>query len=133
MGLIFAKSEPRYIVTTIPLADVDLNIPPQAENHTETIIRPVPDDIHVMALMAHMHVRGKAFSFELITPDGKTETLLDIPRYDFNWQIRYGYRETKLLPKGSREKVTAVFDNSQTNPANPDPTETVHYGEQTHT
>jgi thiol-disulfide isomerase/thioredoxin/mono/diheme cytochrome c family protein len=114
MGLIFAKSEPQYVVTTIPLADVDLNIPPNAENHAETIIRPVPADINVMAYMAHMHVRGKAFNFELITPDGKTETLLDIPRYDFNWQIRYGYRDPKVLPKGSRVKVTGIFDNSKT-------------------
>ncbi|MEZ6034355.1 MAG: redoxin family protein [Planctomycetaceae bacterium] len=132
MGLIFADSDPQYVVTTIPLADVDLNIPPQAENHVETITRPVPADINVMAFMAHMHVRGKAFKFELISPDGTTETLLDIPRYDFNWQIRYGYREPRTLPKGSRVKVTGIFDNSQNNPANPDPTETVHWGEQTH-
>jgi len=132
MGLIFAKSEPKFVVTTIPLADVDLNIPPNAENHVETITRPVPNDIHVMALMAHMHVRGKAFSFELINPDGTTEMLLDIPHYDFNWQMRYGYREPKILPKGSRLKVTAVFDNSQNNSANPDPTDTVHWGEQTY-
>ena len=132
MGLIFAKSEPKYIVTTIPLADPDLNIPPGEANHIETITRPVPVDINVMAYMAHMHVRGKAFKFELTTPDGKTETLLDIPRYDFNWQLRYDYREPKVIPKGSRVKVTAVFDNSDGNPANPDSTKTVHWGQQTY-
>ena len=132
MGLIFAKAEPKYVVTTIPLADVDLNIPPHAANHVETITRPVPADINVMAYMAHMHVRGKSFNFELTTPDGKTETLLDIPRYDFNWQVRYDYREPRVIPKGSRLKVTAAFDNSEGNPANPDPTETVHWGEQTY-
>lgn len=132
MGLIFAKSEPKYVVTTIPLADPDLNIPPHAANHMETITRPVPTDINVMAYMAHMHVRGKSFNFELTTPDGKTETLLDIPQYDFNWQLRYDYREPKVIPKGSRIKVTAVFDNSEGNPANPDPTQTVHWGQQTY-
>ena len=132
MGLIFAKSEPKYEVITIPLADPDLNIPPHAANHVETITRPVPTDISVMAYMAHMHVRGKSFNFELTTPDGKTETLLDIPRYDFNWQLRYDYLEPKVLPKGSRVKVTAVFDNSENNPANPDPTKTVHWGQQTY-
>ena len=131
MGLIFAKSEPQYVVTTIPLADPDLNIPPHAANHVETITRPVPTDISVMAYMAHMHVRGKSFNFELTTPDGKTETLLDIPRYDFNWQLRYDYLEPKVIPKGSRVKVTAVFDNSESNPANPDPAKTVHWGPQT--
>lgn len=132
MGLIFAKSEPKYEVITIPLADPDLNIPPHAANHVETITRPVPTDISVMAYMAHMHVRGKSFNFELTTPDGKTETLLDIPRYDFNWQLRYDYLEPKVIPKGSRVKVTAVFDNSEHNPANPDPTKTVHWGQQTY-
>ena len=132
MGLIFAKSEPKYAVITIPLADPDLNIPPHAANHMETITRPVSTDISVMAYMAHMHVRGRSFNFELTTPDGKTETLLDIPRYDFNWQLRYDYLEPKVLPKGSRVKVTAVFDNSENNPANPDPTKTVHWGQQTY-
>ncbi len=132
MGLIFAKSEPKYVVTTIPLADPDLNIPPGEANHIETITRPVPVDINVMAYMAHMHVRGKSFNFELTTPDGKTETLLDIPRYDFNWQLRYDYREPKVIPKGSRVKVTAVFDNSDGNPANPDPAKLVRWGPQTY-
>jgi hypothetical protein len=63
--------------------------------------------------------------------DGKTETLLDIPRYDFNWQLRYDYATPKVLPRGSTVKVTAVFDNSTGNPANPDPGKTVKWGPQT--
>ena len=131
IGLVFAKSEPKYVITTLSLADTDLNIPPRAADHTETITRPVPMDVNVMAYMAHMHVRGKSFHYELIKPDGQTETLLDIPRYDFNWQLRYDYREPRVIPAGSRVKVTAVFDNSENNPANPDPSQTVHWGQQT--
>ena len=131
MGLVFAKSEPQYVITTLSLADTDLNIPPHTSDHVETITRPVPTDVNVMAYMAHMHVRGKSFSYELIKPDGQTETLLDIPQYDFNWQLRYDYREPKVVPAGSRVKVTAVFDNSENNPANPDPAKTVHWGQQT--
>ena len=131
MGLVFAKSEPQYVITTIPLADSDLNIPPGVADHVESISRPVANDTHVMAYMAHMHVRGKSFNFELTTPDGKKETLLDIPRYDFNWQLRYEYGEPRVIPAGSRVKVTAVFDNSENNPANPDPKKTVHWGQQT--
>lgn len=131
MGLVFAKSEPKYVITTLSLADTDLNIPPHTADHVETITRPVPMDVNVMAYMAHMHVRGKSFNFELIKPDGQTETLLDIPRYDFNWQLRYDYREPRVVPAGSRVKVTAVFDNSENNPANPDPAKTVHWGQQT--
>jgi len=132
MGLLFAKNEPKYVINTIPLADADLNIPPHASDHVESITRPVSNDTYVLAYMAHMHVRGKAFNFELITPDGRTETLLDIPRYDFNWQLRYDYLEPKVIPAGSKVKVTAVFDNSENNPANPDPEKTVHWGQQTY-
>ncbi len=85
----------------------------------------------VTALLAHMHVRGKAFKFEVIHPDGKSETLLDIPRYDFNWQLRYTYKEPRVLPRGSTVKITATYDNSPGNKANPDPTKTVHWGVQT--
>ena len=79
-----------------------------------------------------MHVRGKAFRYELVTADGKTETLLDIPHYDFNWQLRYELKEPRVIPRGSTVKVTAVFDNSPGNKANPDPTKTVHWGQQTY-
>jgi hypothetical protein len=84
-----------------------------------------------MAYMAHMHVRGKTFKYELITADG-TETLLDIPRYDFNWQLRYDLAKPKVLPRGSQLKISAHFDNSPANQANPDPTKTVKWGSQTY-
>ena len=72
IGFFFAEEEPDYVITTIPLTDMDLNIPPQAENHVESIVRPVPSDLRVLAYMPHMHVRGKAFKYELLTPDGQT-------------------------------------------------------------
>ena len=130
MGLVFAKKEPRYAVETIGVPKRKLNIPPGASAHEETFTKAVPYDMNVMAYMAHMHVRGKAFKYELITADG-TETLLDIPRYDFNWQLRYDLAQPKVLPRGSQLKITALFDNSPENKANPDPTKTVHWGPQT--
>jgi hypothetical protein len=78
-----------------------------------------------------MHVRGKAYKFEAVYPDGKREVLLDVPRYDFNWQITYRYQKPKLLPKGTKIVATAAFDNSTNNPANPDPTRRVPWGLQT--
>ena len=81
--------------------------------------------------MAHMHVRGKSFQYQLTTADGRTESLLEIPHYDFNWQLRYDYAQPHVIPAGSTVKVTAVFDNSANNPANPDPTKTVRWGPQT--
>jgi hypothetical protein len=108
-----------------------LSIPPGEANHLETHLQTVPNDLNVMAYMAHMHVRGKTFKYELITADG-TETLLDIPRYDFNWQLRYDLAKPKVLPRGSQLKISAHFDNSPANQANPDPTKTVKWGSQTY-
>jgi Ca2+-binding EF-hand superfamily protein/mono/diheme cytochrome c family protein len=131
MGLLFAKEPPKYIVHTTALPNARISIPAGAANHVETAQRKLPVDINAMAWMAHMHVRGKAFKFEAISPDGKTETLLDIPKYDFNWQLRYDYAVPHFLPRGTTIRVTAVFDNSAANPANPDPTKTVRWGQQT--
>ena len=89
-------------------------------------------NLNVTAYMAHMHVRGKSFKYELTTPDGKTETLLDIPRYDFNWQLQYDNAQPKFIPRGSTMTITATFDNSSGNPANPDPSKTVRWGDQTY-
>ena len=82
-------------------------------------------------LTPHMHLRGKSFKFEVQYPDGTKEVLLDVPNYDFNWQLRYILAEPKLMPRGTRMICTATFDNSEDNLANPDPTATVTYGDQT--
>jgi Ca2+-binding EF-hand superfamily protein/mono/diheme cytochrome c family protein len=132
MGLVFAKETPKYEVKTLALADHKLAIPPGAANHEEWIEKPVPFDLHALAFVPHMHVRGKAFRYEATMPDGRQEVLLDIPRYDFNWQIRYEYKQPLLLPRGSKVKVTATYDNSPGNKANPDPTKLVKWGQQTY-
>ncbi|MDF1756558.1 MAG: redoxin domain-containing protein [Verrucomicrobiales bacterium] len=131
MGLHFADEPPKYEIKTLAVADHRLNIPPGAPAHQEGTTRTVPFDIPAMSFMAHMHTRGSAFSYEITYPDGKSEMLLDIPRYDFNWQLRYELKTPKFLPKGSTVKVTGVFDNSTNNKANPDPTKTVKWGDQT--
>ncbi len=131
MGLTFAKEAPRFIVHTASVAQHRLNIPPNEANHLEFKDQKVPMDLNVMGYMAHMHLRGKSFKFEVTTPEGKPETLLDIPRYDFNWQLRYDYAQPRFLPKGSTVRITATFDNSDQNPANPDPTKSVRWGLQT--
>ena len=132
MGLLFAKEPPKYVVHTTALPNARINIPAGAADHVETAQRKLPTDVNAMAWMAHMHVRGKAFKFEAVHPDGRRETLLDIPRYDFNWQLRYDYATPHFLPRGTTIKVTAVFDNSAGNPANPDPTKNVRWGQQTY-
>ena len=82
-------------------------------------------------LFPHMHLRGKSFRFEVVSPEGEREILLDVPRYDFNWQLRYDLAEPKPIKKGAEIVCTAHFDNSKENPANPDPSKVVGWGPQT--
>jgi hypothetical protein len=82
-------------------------------------------------MFPHMHVRGKDMTYRLIYPDGKTETVLNVPRYDFNWQLGYDVAQPIKVPKGTRLLVTAHYDNSVNNKFNPDPNRTVYYGDMT--
>lgn len=132
IGLIFAKEPPKFEVKVAAVAHPKLRIPPGEANHVEVRQQPIPFDMLFSGFMAHMHLRGKAFKYEVTYPDGKSETLLDIPRYDFNWQLAYDYKQPKFIPRGSVIKITAAYDNSPANPANPDPTKTVRWGAQTY-
>jgi hypothetical protein len=85
----------------------------------------------IVAFNPHMHLRGKFAKYTAIYPDGKQEVLLDVPEYDFNWQITYTYTEPKLVPKGTVIQFDAGWDNSANNAANPDPTRDVHWGRPT--
>ena len=78
-----------------------------------------------------MHLRGKDFRCSVVRPGGKPETFLSVPAYDFAWQSIYRLATPMTLPRGSRLECVAHFDNSSDNPANPDPTRTVRWGDQT--
>jgi hypothetical protein len=78
-----------------------------------------------------MHLRGRDFRFEALYPNGRTETLLEVPRFDFNWQYDYRLLEPKPMPRGTRICCTAHYDNSPANPVNPDPAAIVRWGDQT--
>ena len=86
-------------------------------------------DVEIISMMPHMHVRGKSMTYTLTYPDGKVEKILDVPHYDFNWQLKY---DTSIkVPKGSKLRVDAHYDNSANNKYNPNPNRDVYYGEQT--
>ena len=131
LGLIFAKEPPKHIVKVAGIVDHRISIPPGAAHHPETGVIPVPADVKLLALNPHMHVRGSAFRYEVALPDGTLRTLLEVPRYDFNWQVSCRYAEPPTIPRGSLIRATGWFDNSANNPANPDPTKTVRWGLQT--
>jgi AhpC/TSA family protein len=108
-----------------------LVIPPHADNHEVTAEVTLRNDQLMLWMSPHMHLRGKSFRYEAHYPDGTSEILLDVPKYDFNWQITYELAEPKPLPAGTKLLCTAHFDNSENNPANPDPNDTVKFGPQT--
>jgi peroxiredoxin/mono/diheme cytochrome c family protein len=133
IGFIFAKPEElTHMVQTVSTGNRGINIPPHAEDYKrEATMTPYKHDLTILSYAPHMHVRGKAFSYEAIYPDGKTETLLDVPHFDFNWQTSYELAEAKTLPPGARVHCVAHWDNSENNLANPDPSKTVNWGDQT--
>ncbi len=113
---------------TRQVVESHLDIPPgegEAKHHATYAFR-TPATIY--SLFPHMHFRGKWMRYELLLPDGKRETLLQVPRYDFKWQMTYRLREPRPVPAGSWLLVTGAFDNSEANPANPDPRRRVHFG-----
>jgi thiol-disulfide isomerase/thioredoxin/mono/diheme cytochrome c family protein len=132
LGMVFGKEKPKHEVHVAAVVNPALSIPPGAENHAVPSLLPVPFDAKIIAFLPHMHLRGKAFRYEVTPKGGKSEVLLDIPRYDFNWQLRYEFAEPRLVPKGSILWATGWYDNSDKNPANPDPTKTVKWGKQTY-
>jgi Ca2+-binding EF-hand superfamily protein/peroxiredoxin len=131
IGLVFAKEPPKHEVRVAGVVNAGFRIPPGADNHQVVgSIKSVPTDVQVLAFLPHMHLRGKAARFDLIS-GGETRTLLDIPRYDFNWQLLYRYAEPVNVKAGDTLRFTAWYDNSSGNPANPDPNKEVRWGPQT--
>ncbi|HEY1599832.1 MAG TPA: redoxin domain-containing protein [Pirellulales bacterium] len=132
VGFVYAKpAEVTHEVLGASCGTMSLRIPPNDGNHLVKAEHKFRRDTVLLGMNPHMHLRGKSFKYELILPDGTQETLLDVPKYDFNWQLWYMLKEPRQIPKGSRMVCTAYFDNSADNPANPNPAHTVNWGEQT--
>jgi hypothetical protein len=108
-----------------------LVIPPGEANYRVQSSSTMRETVSLVGMRAHMHMRGKSFVFRAVYPNGESETLLDIPHFDFAWQPYYYLDTPKLLPRGTRVECTAVFDNSPNNRYNPDPAATVFWGPQT--
>jgi hypothetical protein len=132
IGLIFAKDPPDKHVYTHPIANNYFKVPPGAERHKVTACWTTKDNIHLITMMPHMHLRGAAMEFKAFYPDGRSEVLLNVPNYSFSWQTVYYARKPLAIPKGTKIVVTAHFDNSARNKHNPDPTQAVRFGEPTY-
>jgi hypothetical protein len=131
IGLVLATQPPTAEMYMGLINNGLFEIPPGDPNTKVESVGLLQQDIHVWAIHPHMHVRGKDMTYTAMLPDGRQETLLRVPTYRFDWQLDYYLAEPKALPKGTRILVTAHYDNSPANKDNPDPTATVHYGDQT--
>ena len=132
VGFLFAdvKDVEKEVITT-EIGNLQFEIPPGESSYVATATsRPTTQEVTLLSMSPHMHLRGKAFRYELVLPTGEREVLLDVPAYDFNWQTRYVLSEPRTLPVGSVIHCRAVYDNSEANLANPDPTKTVRWGDQ---
>ena len=106
------------------------NIPPFVDDWKIVTMKVFPEDTVVFSLSPHAHLRGKRFTYTLVGPDGNQQTLLTVPRYDFDWQTFYELTEPMVFPAGSKLVTVGYYDNSVRNRYNPSPDQEVYWAEQ---
>jgi hypothetical protein len=131
IGIVFAKEPPATRLVGGNSAVMKLAIPAGDSNYKVEGSSTLQYDCDLISMMPHAHLRGKAFEYRIVRPDGQTETVLSVPHYNFNWQLTYYLEKPIHLTKGTKLEVTGWYDNSANNPFNPDPNKEVHWGEQT--
>jgi len=132
LGLYFYKDseKPGLVMRNSVVVDNSIVIPAGEARHEETAYITFPKEALLYSAFPHAHYRGYASDLWLLYPDGTKKLLLAMPRYDFNWQREYTFAEPLKVPAGSKLLAHYWYDNSKQNPANPDPTRTVPWGDQ---
>ncbi len=130
IGMIFAKEPPKQAVLSLQMSNDTFVIPPGDSNYRVQVSGTLPNDALLISMFPHMHLRGKGFEYLITAPHGYVETLLKVNHYDSQWQLNYRLAQPRLLKAGTHLTWIGYFDNSPNNPANPDPTAEVRYGEQ---
>jgi peroxiredoxin/mono/diheme cytochrome c family protein len=133
IGLYFTDEKSvKHVVVTEQAINQRFKIPAREANYeVSSRSRRTRSPVQLLAMMPHMHVRGKSFRYEAVLPDGTRQPLLNVPDYDFNWQTSYRLKTPAEFPAGTQMECVGHFDNSADNPNNPDPDEVVEWGEQT--
>jgi mono/diheme cytochrome c family protein len=131
IGITWAKKPPRYELFTNTFENESIVVPPYEPHYRAEATLRLRADARILSFVPHMHWRGKDYRYEIHYPDGRRETLLSVPRWDFNWQNVYQFQEPIKLPKGARLYAVAHWDNSRNNPYNPAPEKAVRFGLQT--
>jgi hypothetical protein len=131
IGLILAKEPPKRELVTTAIPNFVFAIPPGASNYQVEGEGTFTQDVKIWTLHPHMHLRGKDMTYTATYPDGRSQIILSDPKFELAWQTDYYLKEPLSFPKGTKLHITAHYDNSLANAANPDPTKTVHWGDQT--
>ncbi len=131
VGIYLHDELPDYVMSGGVAGQRRFMIPAHAKEHKLRGEQLVERDAYLYEMAPHMHFRGKYMRYLVEYPDGTSETLLSVPKYDFNWQFSYRLAEPAFLPAGSKIIAEGAMDNSDRNPANPDPTKPVLFGLQT--
>jgi hypothetical protein len=129
VGFYLAPGPPERVLRRMDLRNFFFQIPPGAAAHEVRRCYTFERDKLLLSITPHMHYRGKDVRYDLVRPDGARQTLLYVPRYDFNWQLVYRFQDPVRVEKGSLLEVTAHYDNSPNNPANPDSSKPVRWGD----
>jgi hypothetical protein len=134
VALYFAKKKPERTLLTFqapPLFGVlaGINIPAGAKDYTIKGQFKAPVDMELISIMGHAHYVCESMKATATLPDGKTKSLLYIPKWDFNWQSTYMYKEPVMLPRGTVIDVVITYNNTAENPANPhNPPKKINWG-----
>lgn len=131
VGLIFAKEPPKTEIYNSAFVNPMFTLPAGVADKEVDATIEFSQDSHIYALFPHTHLRGKSWEYRMVYPDGHSEVVLSVPKYDFNWQTYYIFSKPLAAPKGARLEAVAHYDNSVNNKFNPDPTKDVRWGEQT--
>jgi hypothetical protein len=129
VGFYLAPGAPARITRRMDLRNFFFRIPPGEANHEVTRCYTFEKDKLLRSITPHMHYRGKDVKYELVRPGGRREILLSVPNYSFEWQLVYRFKEPVFVEKGSVLTVTAHYDNGPNNRANPDPAQTLRWGD----
>ena len=131
IGFFFARQPPERELRLGTLINGQLKIPAGEKDYSIAAEMTTTADVTLRSLLPHTHLRGKSWEYTVTYPDGRSEIVLAVPKYDFNWQTDYVFAEPLKLPAGTKIRAVAHYDNSEANTANPDPTVTVSWGDQT--
>ena len=131
IGLYLAPTPPKMALQTRSAFNLFFNIPPGAADHEVAAQYQFSKRVLLYELSPHMHLRGSRFRYEAWYPDGRRETILSVPFYDFDWQTLYRFAQPKELPAGTLLRCIGAFNNSAQNPYNPNPNSNVTFGDQT--